>query len=79
MMAANEQCRGLDCRFAQIGQTTVSFDDPRFEACERVLTDHPLADPEVVRAERFVSPDVSDRDRCGYAVAMILQAQGGNK
>ena len=75
-MTANLHCRGLGCRFAQIGETTVWADDSRFEECEAILTGSPEADESVVYAERFVSPSVDNRDRCGYAAKMILQAQG---
>lgn len=76
-MSANEHCFGLNCRFAQIGETTVYFDDPRFKDCEDVLTGSPDADPSVAYYEGFVGLSTTNRERCGYAAKMILKASEG--
>jgi hypothetical protein len=75
-MTANEHCLGLECRFAQTGEALVWADDRRFRDCEDVLTASDNADPIIVQAEQYVAPGVAERDRCGYAVKMILEARG---
>lgn len=77
-MARGFECKGLNCPYVMLGETTVYHDDSRFRECQQVLNEEPapaIINPQSVK-KNFFTGDLDVENMCGYAVQAIRKTQG---